>query len=200
LPKGEAAIPFTLAIMKATAENLATTPELNRLAWFPPLAKADTGEYLFELWRRVRRSYRFRRDPSGVEFLRPHVLQVRAMLEGLVGLGDCDDLAVITGAVLELCRQHGHVHNWQLWAVSAATGGNLAHVFAAAEIRPGVWFAVDPQEGTAPGQIPPCRRLFMERNAIIDHRLHKENAKLHYRQLRKRWPVSMWERWVLEGR
>jgi transglutaminase-like putative cysteine protease len=164
LPNGDAAVPFTLAIMRRAALDLATKPDTRRLAalirnlqrvYVPTHYSTARGAAL-RLYVVAKNGYRFKSDPRGVEMLRNHAAQARAVLLGNVALGDCDDLAVMLAALLEVLGLQ-----WRFAVVSATPDSPWAHVFVCAWVD-GDWLPIDPQETQQLGERHTGGRYMLE--------------------------------------
>lgn len=159
LPAGDAAVPFTTAIMHDCAHALAERHGAALRRAVLDSAGASVPEKVF---RFARERYSFAADPGEVEFIRNHDAQVRAMLSGGQAAGDCDDLAVIVAACLIACKTP-----YAFFAVSRDRGP-FAHVLTAAGSPLAGWCPIDPQEAERAGQWPAAivrQAVWMEQKA-----------------------------------
>ncbi len=119
------------------------------LAIVAPVAPKDFGGEIAALFDFVQNEIRYTLDPRGLEQLH-HAEEVLRQ-----GAGDCDDMVILLGAMLESIG-----HRTKTFAMGFAPG-HLTHVILQVWYN-GQWVALDPTEAMPPGWMPPGIAQTME--------------------------------------
>jgi hypothetical protein len=149
LPWGVRGTEATVAAMTGVIREAAKGARVQSLARVLSASPPTTESFPAKVFRWLRTSIRFHKDPPGLEFLR-HPERIIAASVQAVGtpqkpLGDCDDVADLCGALL-LAAGFRPV----LVVVATAPTGPYVHVYGG--FRQGEHYVpLDPQELAAPG-------------------------------------------------
>jgi len=149
LPEGETGTEATVAAMIALIRSAALTPQVRGLARYLSTRDMPTEAAVF---RWLRNSIKFHRDPPELEFLRHPARMIEAHLkavdarETLKPIGDCDDVADLCCAVLLAAGLRP-----VLVVVAADPAGPFVHVYSGVRRGPD-YYPLDPQELAAPGR------------------------------------------------
>lgn len=152
LPPGAAGVDCTIAAMLALVHDSKAHPSQDLISAAAEI-KRDAGDRRREplqLYKWMRKRFRFRKDPDGIELLRHPDQMLQAMRtnpRGRKTAGDCDELATLAVAIL---LQLGHR---PVFIVMDAGRGRFHHVFFGVRSEREV-IPFNPQEGTPPGQWP----------------------------------------------
>ena len=147
LPDGDAAVPFTAALMHEAARRLAAQcpQQLHALVQSGKPATATISHRLYDALSRL---YQYAPDPPMAEYIRNHARQVIAMATGERQGGDCDDLSVIGAAALIVAGVP------YAFITVARSTGPYEHIFVASGSATTGYTPIDPQEASGPGQWP----------------------------------------------
>ena len=137
---GDSATHITLGVMRQMLDQAAQsyTVRQNAEAITRGLPSYDDGGVIHRLYNFVHRRVRYRHDPQGVELVKtPEALLREINAYGTTG-GDCDDSAVLLGALLESLG-----YPVRFVAISERIGDPLHHVLLQVKVERS-WIALDP--------------------------------------------------------
>jgi hypothetical protein len=162
LPGGDAGIRATLASMSAAAMEAAGEERVQHVARLldaEPVWHRGPSNFLQRLYDFLRTRRRYEADPKGIELIRDPLVTLAEMQAGSMPGIDCDDLAVLAGALL--LAQGRYV---PVFVVAGRTpkadGGKFHHVFYGVLLHSGGpvtqtnVLPFDPQEGIPAGEWP----------------------------------------------
>lgn len=167
LPKDkDVQVEETVRCMAALTVSEAWSPELFWLTSLVALPLIGLGEIPARFSRFVKQRVRFELDPRDVELIRLPSSYARDIRRSLPVSGDCDDMALLLGAMLS---NRGFRVQYVVMAVSPHNP-EFRHVFTKVFMGGGKWVALDPsvernyetkglrtKEYLVSGPIPPMR-------------------------------------------